>query len=751
MAKRPKRHNLIQFALIVLGGFAIGGCARSPQAKEMRFMSRGLEAMKKKDYSRASLEFLNAVKVMPQDAEAYYQLGLADLAVGNLQRGASALVKATELNPKHVDAQLRLSTLMASSRDLKAVGAAQKRLSEVLAVAPDNRDILDVLALTKFRLGKPEEAEEELEQALEKFPAHLQSSVTLAKLKLTQKDLAGAQQVLQNAVKAASQSADAALALGRFYLFSGKPEQGEAEVLRALQIDPKNGPALLTLAENQFNSGHADEAERTFQQVSQLPDKNYQPLHAAFLFRTGKLEAAIAEFEKLAKEAPDDRAARTRLVAAYSETGKTVDAERVLKAALQKNPKDTEARLQRSQLYVYAGKYTDAENDLRQVLHFQPDSAAAHYYLSRVYRASGASLNQRQELAEALRYKPNLLAARVELARLLIVSSDAGAALDVMNETPDAQRKTIPAIVARNWALLSLDRKTEARQGVDAGLALARAPELMSQDGVLKLLGKDLAGAVVSFDEALKLLPDSVPAWELLGQAYAAEKQPQKAVEQLQQAALQRPQSGGLQLLLGRWLKELGKTTEARRAFEAAKKAEPKSTAADMALAELDVIEGAMDPARQHLAAILAAQSQNTAARLLLGEIAKKTGDRTGAIAQYRAVVELDRSSLVALNDLAYMLSKDDPNEALKYAQRAGELAPDSPAVQDTLGWVYYCKGIYEPAIRCLKTAVEKDATPRRKYHLAMAYLKAGNQDLGQRMLKAALEADPTLATTQGW
>jgi Tfp pilus assembly protein PilF len=423
----------------------------------------------------------------------------------------------------------------------------------------------------------------------------------------------------------------------------------------------------------------------------------------------------------------------------------------VLKAALQKNPKDTQALLQRSQLYLASGKYAQAEDDLRQVLHFQTDSASAHYYLSRVYRASGASLNQRQELTEALRLNRNLLSARVELARLLIASKGAGAALEVMNETPDAQRKTIPAMVARNWALLASDNKTEARQGINAGLALAKAPELLLQDAVLKLAEKDLAGARASIDEALKLQLEYVPAWELLGQTYAAQKQPEKAVERLQQAALQRPQSGALHLLLGRWLMNVGKPAEARTAFEAAKKAAPHSTAADMALARLDVIQGTMDPARQHLAVVMAAQPQNTAARLLLGEIAERTGDRTGAIAQYRAVLAIDHNSTPALNNLAYMLSKDDPDEALKYAQQAGELAPDSPAVQDTLGWAYYRKGNYEGAVRYLKKAVEKDGTPRRKYHLGMAYLKAGNQDLGQRMLTAALAADPTLATTQGW
>lgn len=52
-------------------GFRTSGCARSPQAKEARFMRRAKEATNKKDCIRASLELLNAVKVMPRDVEAY--------------------------------------------------------------------------------------------------------------------------------------------------------------------------------------------------------------------------------------------------------------------------------------------------------------------------------------------------------------------------------------------------------------------------------------------------------------------------------------------------------------------------------------------------------------------------------------------------------------------------------------------------------------------------------------------------------
>ena len=81
----------------------------------------------------------------------------------------------------------------------------------------------------------------------------------------------------------------------------------------------------------------------------------------------------------------------------------------------------------------------------------------------------------------------------------------------------------------------------------------------------------------------------------------------------------------------------------------------------------------------------------------MLAEIELQAGNSAAAIAQYRKVLEKDSRNLMALNGLAYLLADqaNQPDEALQYAQQAKELAPNNAAVDDTLGWVYYCKGLY--------------------------------------------------------
>src|ERR1051325_5757973 len=184
----------------------IGGCARSPQAEEAKYLDKGKKALEQKNYVVAVLHFKNAVKAMPKDAEAYYQLGLAYLGTGDIRAAAACFRKASDENPKHAAAQLKLAELMSLSNSKELVQEAEKKAQDVLTLLPDDAAALNLLAVTELKLGKPESAEAHLEQALQKTPGYLQSSVTLAKSRLARKDIKGAEETLEQAIKQAPKS-----------------------------------------------------------------------------------------------------------------------------------------------------------------------------------------------------------------------------------------------------------------------------------------------------------------------------------------------------------------------------------------------------------------------------------------------------------------------------------------------------------------------------------------------------------------
>jgi tetratricopeptide (TPR) repeat protein len=235
----------------------------------------------------------------------------------------------------------------------------------------------------------------------------------------------------------------------------------------------------------------------------------------------------------------------------------------------------------------------------------------------------------------------------------------------------------------------------------------------------------------------------------LVVESYIAQKQPAQGVQRLKAIVAANPGSAPLQQLLGQWYVSAGDMANGQKAFEAAKTAHATFWEADIALAQIDQRANRLDAARQRVQAVLSRDPKNITALLLSAEIEEAARNRAAAIARYRAVLDVDGQNLFALNNLAYSLAQDNPDEALKYAQQAGEIAPKSPTVQDTLGWVYYRKGIYGAAIDHLKAAVAKEPTPKREFHLAMSYLKSGDHDLGQKTLRAALQSDPNVAKTE--
>ena len=734
---------------VILAGMLLVCCSRSPEARRDKYMEAGKQFLAKKDFTRALLQFKNAAQATPKDAEPYYQMGLAALLLGDLRTGVTSLKRAVGLNPKHAGAQLKLAELMALGNEA-LVRQAESSLKELRDTSPVTPEMLNTLAYTELRLGKTGDAVETLEEVLAKNPGELTAAILLARTKLVAKDMKGAEEVLQKALAASPKEAQPHVILGEFYRDTNRPGDAEPQYRAALNLDPNNVQALYSLAGVLYGLGRTQEAETTFQRLAAVPDSLYHSIYALFLIRTGRREEAVREFERLAKQNPNDRAARTQLVSAYQMAGRTNDAANLLQVALKKNSKDIDALVQRAQLSVASGKYEDAERDLNQALQLQPDLAPVHYFLGKLHQVRGQDLSYRQELFKAVQSDPLLLAARLDLAQSLI-GKDAKGVLELLNAAPESQRRSVPVVVQRNWALWAIGDMAEMRKGIDAGLAQTRSADLLLQDGIWKLRsGGNPSGARTSLEEALKVDPRDVRALSALQQSYELQKQTAQAVEKVKEYAAREPRSAPVQEFLGNLLVSRGDPVSARAAFEAAKSADPRSVEAELSLVQVDVLEAKLDDAQRRLKAILSTDATNTTAHQWLANLEiqrSDKGDKKAALEHLRSVVAANPDNPLALNNLAYLLAEEGGQmmEALKYAQRAKELAPETPDFSDTLGWIFYRQGLYPSAIREFESATAKRADPIWKYHLAMAYAKAGDGNRARAVFETAFKLNPKL------
>jgi tetratricopeptide (TPR) repeat protein len=200
---------------------------------------------------------------------------------------------------------------------------------------------------------------------------------------------------------------------------------------------------------------------------------------------------------------------------------------------------------------------------------------------------------------------------------------------------------------------------------------------------------------------------------------------------------------------LGSWLLHIGELIGARAAFEESKRIDPNSTAADFGLVQIAVLEGEFDAARDLLTGILKRDPRNVRALFSLGEVEDKANQSGAAIGYYDQVLSEDHDNVLALNNLAYVLADTgtDPDRALALAQKAKEVAPENTAINDTIGWAYYSKGLFQAALDYLGKAA--NGTPLTKCHFAMAYTKLGYRQQASAILRTVLKEDPNLPEAQ--
>jgi tetratricopeptide (TPR) repeat protein len=131
---------------------------------------------------------------------------------------------------------------------------------------------------------------------------------------------------------------------------------------------------------------------------------------------------------------------------------------------------------------------------------------------------------------------------------------------------------------------------------------------------------------------------------------------------------------------------------------------------------------------------------------MAVGTIHDLKGDSQKAETYYRKALAIKKDFGPAANNLAWNLADRGGNidEALSFAQIAKGQLPNSPAVMDTLGYIYYLKGSYLNAIAEFQDSLARDpSNPVINYHMALAQHKNSDKAKAKDYFEKALQLDP--------
>jgi tetratricopeptide (TPR) repeat protein len=156
------------------------------------------------------------------------------------------------------------------------------------------------------------------------------------------------------------------------------------------------------------------------------------------------------------------------------------------------------------------------------------------------------------------------------------------------------------------------------------------------------------------------------------------------------------------------------------------------------------------DAKREYIEVARTQPKTAVAASTMVGVILTLQSKHTEAREQYKRAISLDPQAAVASNNLAWDYAENGGatlDVALSLAQTAKARLPARWETSDTLGWIYYKKGLTTLAVTALRQGIEQNPTnPMVQYHLGLAQLKNGDRTEAQKALQRALNLDPKFA-----
>ncbi|WP_338762108.1 XrtA/PEP-CTERM system TPR-repeat protein PrsT [Massilia sp. METH4] len=356
-------------------------------------------------------------------------------------------------------------------------------------------------------------------------------------------------------------------------------------------------------------------------------------------------------------------------------------------------------------------------------------NAALMTSLARLEARLGKQAEAVRWLEQASRENPDDKAAASQLAAYYLQVGDRKKALTLAQKL-QASDTADPAALGLLAQAQALDGQDEAALESYERLAglLPQSPSVQVRIASLHWAARRTDEALRAVRKALNIAPDSVEAL-LLQHALLIDKKAFRDAVTAAQSLQARHADWPLGFKLeGDTLMAQQKPADAAQRYERALQVAPSGPMA-IALHQALTAAGRQQEAGAQLRQWLDKQPADVPTRTYYASTLAGEGNHKAASQQYEQILRKAPENPVMLNDYAWALLQLKDGRALQYAEKAHKLAPNSPAIADTLAAVLLDKGDAARALPLLKTATEQaPAAHDIRLRLARALLLAGDR-----------------------
>jgi tetratricopeptide (TPR) repeat protein len=721
-------------------------CSKKAPADHVR-SAAGFEA--KKDYANAILEYRAALQSDPKLGDARLKLGDIYAQLGDAQNAYREYVRAADTMPDSADAQLKAGALLLLGNQF---ADAKVRAENVLRRNPRDPGALTLLGNALAGLNDMDGAFDRLNAAIQVDPGQGSLYSNLGVLQLARGDRQLAEASFKKAIRATPDRAETRVALAHFYRSQGRNDEAETILKEALAINPASIQVNSNLAELFIQRERPLEAEAPLKAIAEArQDAASKFALADYYTGTNRARRAAAILDSLAATKETYALAKARLAAIDYTEGRAAEAHAILDELLKREPHSRIGLLLKARLLLLEKKPDEALAMAKGAAAADPERAAdAFLVVAQSYFAKGQIEDAQDAIKQVIKLDPRSVAAQLLQSRLYAAKGDKQPAVDFAQQAvvlaprdSDARLSLIRAVLANGDTVRA---EKEIRTLL---LEFPNSSGVNAQAGALFLARHNLAAARTAFARSLELDAASADGLAGLVTLDLGAKESAAAVRRIEARLAAAPEDARAWFLAARTYAVVGNAAQTERALLKTLELDPANVRAFAMVGDLYGIKGDLARAVAQFQAWAAREPRSIAAHTMVALLLERLNRLDEAKSAYERVLDLNPHAAVAANNLAWITAEQGGNldQATDLAQMAKSQAPDQPAFNDTLGWIYFKKNLAQESVPLFRQSLEKDPeNALTNYHLGMAYAKLGEDSKAITSLKRALSLDPNLS-----
>ncbi|HEY3148138.1 MAG TPA: XrtA/PEP-CTERM system TPR-repeat protein PrsT, partial [Dongiaceae bacterium] len=679
--------------------------AKAPTSSEA-WLLKGDIVRAQGDFDGALVAYRKAIEIDPRNLIAHYATVALLIEQGKSDEADKQLATLQKVAPQSPQTRYLQALIAYRKQDY---AAARDAIMQYLRIVPDEPVALLLSARVNYALQSYQQVSADLRKVLQQVPNQPTARRLLVQTHLRMGQPDKALEAIAPLLAEQNLDADTLALIAEVYAQNGDIAKASLYFEMAAKADPKNTSRRTDLALAHLSGqGNTDRAFRELEEAA-AADSGIRGDVALLVAKVqqGNFDAALTAVAALEKKQPDDPLPHTLRGSILLAKGDVSGARKSFEEALAKDPAYFPAAGNLARLDFADKKPDDAKKRFEAVLAKDPKNIEALLGIAVLGAATGASSDEVAKLiGKAIAADPTSETARLALIRHYINSKKPTLAVSAAQEALVIQPDSPAILDAAARAYLAAGNTQQTATTI-AKLAKLQptSPEVLVRTAELQVTTKDTAGALENLRKALAIKPDFVEAQRMMIALSLDASRPEDAIVVARQMQIQRPKDPEGFIIEGDIRAHQKAWNKAATAY---RNGLTHRDSTDLAVRlHVALRFGARDAdAEKFAASWLKSHPDDFVFRTYIADVVMVQKDYAAAAAQYRTILEQHPNDVHVLNNLAWILGEQKDPKAVEYAEQAVRLAPDNPAVLDTLGTLLADSGNPKRGIELLNKAV---------------------------------------------